>query len=896
MTLSGSPLMLSSALPKVFNKSVTRRLSASDFSQKLDTWLYAFFLEKFGPIPSSNNKPSNKRQARPNKALARLRERKKACKKARKALQKAGLAGSEEDLLITKQWLSLIREHNRLRVFLKRRKHKKACAAAERKFKANPHKFASDLFSGPRNTNAPTFSKDEAVKFFANTYRDENRNHQYNPLPDMPRPDVPKILFSLRCPTRKELRKSVLKKSNGAAPGLNCLTYVPYKKCPILIDMLHRICIKIWNTKEVPEDWAIAYIVLLAKSDILDKPGEFRPIAITPTAGKIFFSVISDRLQKFMVRNTYIPREVQKGFLTGMAGCLEHSFTLFEALRDAKLNKRQIVVCWIDLANAYGSVRHNLIQFALNWFHVPPLIQQLVFNYYEKLMAFITTKEWQTGFFLFDIGLFQGCVLSTILFDCVFQLLLNFLKPIEDKGYTFKHIDITSLSKAYADDLAIISNNSHGNQLACDRTNFWLKWTITMAAKPRKCVSMAMKLFDKRIKNEQFQPFSEGREFGYLPFDPKLTIDSQPIRFMVDPKDPSFKGSHFKFVGRWIHISLTNKFVRERTLSTLQEDITLIENCQINGLMKLWLYQFYVLAHVSWPFLVQDFPLSVAISMQSSISVQLKRWAGLFRNADIGALFRPRDKLGLGLTSISAHFKRMQSIKCSLLSHSLDACVRKVYENRNEREALETGRLWRPTTTNALAESQVSLSLRFPKQVGRQGLGSNNFNPDPSPADHRKLVVTQITEEISNEHVVHAHDLALQGVWLGWHDSTLPFDLSWKNLIYGPGPHVISFVLNATINCVHTPDMLKLWGYTNEAFCRLCQHKQCTLHHILSNCKVSLRSKRFSWRHDSISYNIEPVLQKLLASANSKRKHERSIPKISASFVPQTEVVVGRRT
>ena len=50
---------------------------------------------------------------------------------------------------------------------------------------------------------------------------------------------------------------------------------------------------------------------------------------------------------------------------------MEHSFALTEALRVAKSEKRALVVSWIDLANAYGSVKHNLIQFALNWYHVP---------------------------------------------------------------------------------------------------------------------------------------------------------------------------------------------------------------------------------------------------------------------------------------------------------------------------------------------------------------------------------------------------------------------------------------------------------------------------------------------------------------------------------------------
>ena len=135
-----------------------------------------------------------------------------------------------------------------------------------------------------------------------------------------------------------------------------------------------------------------------------------------------------------------------------MPGCLEHSFSLTEALQDAHRRRRQIVQAWIDLANAYGSVRHNLVQFALAWFHVPELVRRLVFNYYEKLAAMVTTRDWSTDFFAVETGLFQGCVLSTILFDCVFQLLLNLLSRLDDFGYAYgpKSNPVRTLRRAYA--------------------------------------------------------------------------------------------------------------------------------------------------------------------------------------------------------------------------------------------------------------------------------------------------------------------------------------------------------------------------------------------------------------------------------------------------------------
>ena len=82
----------------------------------------------------------------------------------------------------------------------------------------------------------------------------------------------------------------------------------------------------------------------------------------------------------------------------------------------------------------------------------------------------IKIKEWSTGFFLFDIGLFQGCVLSTIVFDSVFQLLLDFLKPTNNHiGYNFKATpEVKVMAEAYVDDLTLIANNISDCQLLCN--------------------------------------------------------------------------------------------------------------------------------------------------------------------------------------------------------------------------------------------------------------------------------------------------------------------------------------------------------------------------------------------------------------------------------------------
>jgi len=50
-----------------------------------------------------------------------------------------------------------------------------------------------------------------------------------------------------------------------------------------------------------------------------------------------------------MLGNGYIDSRVQKGFLEGVAGCVEHTSMQWEMLKHAKSKQRQIVMAWLDL-------------------------------------------------------------------------------------------------------------------------------------------------------------------------------------------------------------------------------------------------------------------------------------------------------------------------------------------------------------------------------------------------------------------------------------------------------------------------------------------------------------------------------------------------------------------
>mmetsp|Transcript_17792 Transcript_17792/g.23055 ORF Transcript_17792/g.23055 Transcript_17792/m.23055 type:complete len:441 (-) Transcript_17792:28-1350(-) len=179
---------LDSLLSKQFGFRMIRSLSSTELSEKFDNFLYDFFKEKLGNdafVKQSTEKQPKKFE---NKKMKRLRAKKKKCKKAFKVLVRAGLGDSEEAGVLKKRWLSLVRQHNKLRVSLEFQRKQRAKSAAEKRFKKNPFGYAQSLFEGMKKNASPTFSKEDCEDYFSNLYRDVGRDHVYDFLPELKRP------------------------------------------------------------------------------------------------------------------------------------------------------------------------------------------------------------------------------------------------------------------------------------------------------------------------------------------------------------------------------------------------------------------------------------------------------------------------------------------------------------------------------------------------------------------------------------------------------------------------------------------------------------------------------------------------------------------------------------
>ncbi|KAJ8352221.1 hypothetical protein SKAU_G00236970 [Synaphobranchus kaupii] len=76
--------------------------------------------------------------------------------------------------------------------------------------------------------------------------------------------------------------------------------------------------------------------------------GQFRSIALLNVEGKIF-TVMARRMTSYLMENAYIDTSCQKA---GVPGCVEHSTIIWKQIQKAKLEKSDLHVVWLDLANA----------------------------------------------------------------------------------------------------------------------------------------------------------------------------------------------------------------------------------------------------------------------------------------------------------------------------------------------------------------------------------------------------------------------------------------------------------------------------------------------------------------------------------------------------------------
>ena len=508
----------------------------------------------------------------------------------------------------------------------------------------------------------------------------------------------------------------------------------------------------------------------------------------------------------FMTGNGYIDTTTQKAFIEGVPGCTEHQFKLWQAILDARRNQKNITVCWLDLANAFGSVHHNLISYALWHYHLPAHFIRAIQSLYTGLSAVISTKQWETTPIHLGKGLFQGDPLSAAIFDVVINLYLDAIKSeCSHRGYRFSTSRHQMSTLQYADDTCLTASSKEDCQAMLDTTEKWLDWSL-LKAKVSKCAATSIDGQTGRTTN------------------PRLHITQEKIPYL---------GSNFtSFLGLPINATLSLDSIKEQIHSKLEGFLTATDHSPLSRQQKLRIYRLAICPRLTWLLSLTDLPLTwVERTLEPLATRLLKKWCGLSRSADPARIFLSKASGGLDIPSITTCFKKAQVSRYSQLMTSTDSTCRFLAERKHARD-IGTHRKLKPT------EEVIATMQEYPNAT-RSKLAS----------EARKRVTSHDQRVLTD----HASSTAKEGHLFA---ITEKGDEMWSDTALSLSEHHFAFAMGAAVDSLPHNANLYTWRKLSSDLCPIClklgQQRRQTLAHVLSHCQATLQHGRYNTRHDRV--------------------------------------------
>ena len=125
------------------------------------------------------------------------------------------------------------------------------------------------------------------------------------------------------------------KRCKASAPAINAIPY-KYKKYPQLSRFLFNISKSFLKhcVFQIPLQYTVKHYIPEIDQPSPSKVKDFMPIALLNVEGKLFFSLISKRLEKHViVNNKFINTSVQKACMGNVPGCCENKSMVWGALK-----------------------------------------------------------------------------------------------------------------------------------------------------------------------------------------------------------------------------------------------------------------------------------------------------------------------------------------------------------------------------------------------------------------------------------------------------------------------------------------------------------------------------------------------------------------------------------
>jgi len=205
-----------------------------------------------------------------------------------------------------------------------------------------------------------------------------------------------------------------------------------------------------------PQSFLEAKTILIFKGGEAGNSSNWRPISICSIIRRVIERILEKKLRMFININQF-----QKGFQR-CPGTYENTSIIAALLNQAKRDKSDLSLLFLDVVKAYDMVGHKHLRNTLNNTLMPDSLRNLIFDLVERNYTTIQANGMKSTKIFFHRGLLQGAPLSPILFNISIDFILNELSNQEvSTNYGVNIVsELPNLSiVGFADDLVNIGKN-----------------------------------------------------------------------------------------------------------------------------------------------------------------------------------------------------------------------------------------------------------------------------------------------------------------------------------------------------------------------------------------------------------------------------------------------------
>ena len=710
------------------------------------------------------------------------------------------------------------------------RKERKKKQKNIEEFRTNPYEQAKKILNDTVEGSLQD-TKEVVEKHLEVTHSDERKEEELD-LGDLYKFQEPQVPFDMKEPTLHEVQEFIKKTRTKSAPGPNGIPYRLYKYCPGVLRIMWRILMGCWKTKKMPRSWRVAEGCFLPKENNASRIGEFRTVSLLNVEGKTYKGLLAKKLTKFAVVNQYIDRSIQKAGIPGVSGCLENSALLTQMIEEARRGNKNLVITWLDIANAYGTVPHELVLKTLEEAHVPQEVIAWVKDYYEGVFLRFTTKEFTTKWQKLEKGIVTGCTLSVILFALSMTWLLRSTKEVT-KGPKMESGEVQSNARLFMDDIQTSTETVVQTAYLLGELG-----RILSAArlKVKTVKSRSLVIYKGKVRKQQVKMNGE-----------VLTcLTEKPV----------------KYLGKWYNEDLNDKQQAEEIVKQLEVYLRRLDDSLLPGKFKVWCLQSVLMPKLMWPLSIYEVTLPQVEEIQRVITRTIKRWLALPRSLSVAALYSKSSKLQLPLASVVEEVKVSKARNKVILEDSKDEKV------KNAGIQLRMGRKW--DAKEEVEEARTALRHQEIAGIGnrgREGLGlrPRRYYSKVDKTERRRMIVKSVRGKEEQQRLVHLSSLGKQGRSMNWEveERRLKMGDLWQM-----EEARLKFLVKSVYDLLPTPQNKNVWFNTEEHRCVLCGERG-TLNHILSSCKIALCQGRYTYRHNKVLRVLASLLEKVRIRSNA---------------------------